>query len=560
MEVNPNHQVGKVLRALCEQVGTPRALAVHLLWTSGEVAQLQQLRCEPSDYFDAEAYWADALVTDFLRKADLPSGRDLESEAVAKFFALEAENKRTNDRLTVYTEPDYLFAESPEVQAGYAFIRRVRKEVRRILGPVPRGLQPRFSGGATMSDRSGYTTQPDKMSSEASFYPSSRWLLENPSGGFYESAWGRAVMQRGNWPREIRYNSFFTVPKDGTKRRGCAKEASVNVSFQLDVGRRMRVGLLRNAGICLEKGKERHMALAWWGSLTGAFDTLDESDASDLNSRLCTKLLLGDWYTLLDSLRATHTRVDNRLVRLEKFSSMGNGFTFELETVIFAAITRVVVADLGRDPDLVSVFGDDIVAPAGCARAIMGALCFLGFKPNLKKSFWEGPFRESCGGDYFDGVPVRAHFVETLPDEPQQWIALANGLRRVASGIPTRDAIVRRAWRICLDQIPSAIRACRGPETLGDLVIHDRPEFWKTRPCTVRRADYFGGHFVSDEILQIRCYRPVHQPLPWRLWAPQVQLASCLLGLSSAGVIPRDSVSGYRLDWVTDPGSTWLPS
>jgi len=235
--------------------------------------------------------------------------------------------------------------------------------------------------------------------------------------------------------------------------------------------------------------------------------------------------------------------------KLEKFSSMGNGFTFELETLIFSALARSLVAARGLDPSVVRCYGDDLIVPAECYSDVVAGLKMFGFSPNMKKTFGEGPFRESCGGDYWRGVPVRAHFIETLPDEPQQWISLANGLRRI-SQVPGNEDLsrkrwefVRNAWFIAQDSLPKKIRECRGPSSLGDIVIHDIPEKWS---YTTPPKDFD----PSWDQTYIRAYVPVPSVLPWNHWKPLVQLASCTLGLPSAGITPRGGISGYRISRV----------
>lgn len=569
----------RVVHSLTEDVGTPRALAVKLLCDAGEWVQLQELKTRPSDYQDlgglsgrlgSESYWRDTLVTDLLRKTDLPTSVDREAAAVSTFFDCEKQCATTNARLTRYL-PETLFIEDPEDLAVHDFICRVRKEVSYVLGNLPDSLTPRFSKGATYADTGLYITIPDKMSSAPTIYSATRDLL--PLWG--ETSWARSLMETRPWqsdPNTVRGNIFFTVPKDGTKFRGCCKEASIPVCYQLDAGRIMKERLKR-IGIDLLEGQSHHRLLAKVGSEKDNLVTIDMSNASDTVCRVLVKLLLpGQWYELLNSLRATHTRVNDQWFRLEKFSSMGNGFTFELETLIFACMARAVVAMEGGDPDLVTCYGDDLIAPAAHSSSVLAALRLFGFTPNTKKTFVEGPFRESCGGDFWEGVPVRAHFIQELPDEPQQWISLANGLRRVATadGSPTsRWAIVRRSWFRALDPIPSHIRRCRGPQSLGDIVIHDVPENWgraeppKTQRKWKTKIENDWKTIVIDEGFHtsweqefVYGYIPMPKVLRWHHWLPAVQLASCTLGLPSDGVTPRDDIEGYKVGRVP----LWFPA
>nr|WKV33051.1 MAG: RNA-dependent RNA polymerase [Riboviria sp.] len=577
----PCNQVTKVLLALCESVGTPRAQTVYMLARAGDLQQLQKLAVQPSHYFDSESLWKDLMVTEFLRKAEIDGSEDLEKKAIESFFELERENRFHNTRLRKFapskeSRTDWGFGDKTPTPAKLHvrslsagdwavldFISEVRKEVSSIVGKLPEWLTPRFSPGATMSDKSVLTTIPDKMSSKATYYHGTEALLK-----FWdETSWAEVHRGRFGNPVVCRSNGFFTVPKDSSKRRGCAKEASINVTLQLDVGRLLKARL-KTIGVDLIQGKPAMRECARIGSLTGKYATIDLSNASDTICKTVVELLFpSGWQTLLNSLRATHTDVDGKLVYLEKFSSMGNGFTFELETVVFASIARTMAKQYGYNPDEVRVYGDDIIVESDLAVEVMAALKLFGFTPNTKKTFWEGPFRESCGGDFFSGTPVRAHYVKKLPDEPQKWIAIANGLRRVCAGSEERFNIVRRAWRICQDFIPTQIRKCRGPAELGDIVIHDSEEFWTTRPrACMDVAPGVKARLAPKEsagvfdTLQVRSYVPVPVVLPWHHWFPNVQLASCTLGVESVGLTPRGGVSGFVIRWTDVPGSSWLPS
>lgn len=560
--------VMNVVDALCTDVGTPRALAVKMLANAGEWAQLQELRMrEPLAYKDSEEYWKDCLVTDLLRKCDLDSGVDREDAAEQTFLLCEQACYSTNVRLTRFL-PETLLLEETGDERVYQFITEWRKEIKLCLGNLPLFLTPRFSGGATYADTGKLITIPDKMSSRPTVYSATRDLLPFWS----ETSWFRAICEDRPWhsdPRTVRGNSFFTVPKDGKTFRGCCKESSLNVSFQLDVGLIMKAKLSSQYGIDLRLDQQYHRLVAKQASVRDDQATIDMSNASDTVCRVLVKLLLpGDWWELLNSLRATHTYFRKNWVRLEKFSSMGNGFTFELETLIFASLCRTLLRLNGDDPGLVKCYGDDLIVPSNRYREITAALRLFGFQPNMKKTFAEGPFRESCGGDYFRGVPVRAHFIKELPDEPQKWIALANGLRRVAR----RDAhdvlttyhrwnIVRRAWFRCLDALPSRIRRCRGPSHLGDVVIHDDPENWErvNNKKDLLKISLYDDSWETSQF--IYAYLPVPSVLPWNHWLPTVQLASCTLGLPSTGVTPRDDISGYRIGVVSSLiTSSWTPS
>jgi hypothetical protein len=552
----------RVLVAACDEIGTPRALAIKLLAQHGEWAQLSQLRCETFRYADSESYFYDAVVTDLLRKCDLPSGVDKKGAAVATFWACERQNYDTNERLTRYL-PEFRSPADATEEAVSRFIAAWRKEVKSIVGNLPDHLTPRFSGGATYADVGQLITVPDKMTSKPTVYSGARLLLPF----WEETAWARACGARRIRPSDVRGNLFFTVPKDGKTFRGCCKEASINITLQLDVGRALK-SRLKRVGVDLKQGQSTHRDLARAASLDESLATIDMSNASDTLCRILPKLVLpAQWYELLDSLRATHTEIGGKWVRLEKFSSMGNGFTFELETLVFLTLARTICRLSGADPEKVSCYGDDLIVPGGVFRDVIAGLRMFGFTPNERKTFGEGPFRESCGGDFWRGVPVRAHYVESLPNEPQHWISLANGLRRICAGPHrfSRWRKLRKAWWRSLDPIPSDIRRCRGPQHLGDIVIHDVRRRWSLAQRPSRDVANLtelknGQHDPTWDLQYVKAYVPLPKVLPWHHWTAPVQLASCTLGLPSVGITPRGGVSGYRIKTVgSNLTSSWLP-
>lgn len=545
-----DHLLRRVISALCADVATPLSARVNSLVEKDEWTELLSLRVSPRDYTDPEVYFRDAVVVDLLRKVeDLPTDVDRERKAVETFFACERMNASTNARLSRFVPGSELF-ESTEDERLYQFIGTWRKEVARVMGNLPATLTPRFSRGATYGDTGVYTTAPDKMSGTPQITSDARCLLPL----YAETSWFRALAQERPYasdPSTVEGNIFFTVPKDATKRRGCCKEPSLNVAYQLDIGRLLKHRIKAQTGVDLRQGQALHRRLAQSASANGRLATIDMSNASDTVCRVLPKLVLhSSWYALLNSLRSKKTFIQGQWVYLEKFSSMGNGFTFELETILFLTLARVVATAEGADPDMVSCYGDDLIVPVEITETLLAALKFFGFEPNMEKSFWEGPFRESCGGDFFSGVNVRTHFLKELPDEPSAWISLANGIRRMAfqhDGTAARWQYLKRAWSRCLDAIPSDIRRCRGPAFLGDLVIWDREDAWEVREQAVRGE---GRHALPLKAPCVATHKPIKPILPWKYWSPLTQLSSALIGVPSSGVTPRGDVAGFRRVWM----------
>jgi hypothetical protein len=524
--------VKKVAFEIFKGIATPKALAAWLLLENGEWDQLANLEADPSMYFEAEDYWRDATVVSLLRKYEpLPTSYDRKAIAEENFRICEESCFRANRRLY----PLYDDLKSYRIQGGvHEVFLRARQNIARWLGPCPDLVEGRFGPGATYRDKGAFTTIPDKMSNAPTF-TADAWPFLFPWSG---TLWASACVDVGKVPQKVPGNRFLTVPKDATKFRGIAVEPSINVFYQLAYGRVIRSRLCRQ-GIHLDEGQDIHRHLACEASRRGHLATLDLKNASDTICRNLVKLLLpSSWYSVLDGLRSKKTEFLGKFHLLEKFSSMGNGFTFELETLIFLGLMSAVMPHHQIGIDFFA-FGDDLILPTECSEDVIALLRFCGLETNLKKSFSSGMFRESCGGDFFNGVAVRPFFLKDDPDQPASRIALANGIRRSCNGSIGRFFLLKGAWHESLWGIPSEIRCLRGPSDLGDIVIHDWPSNWKTS--------------WKHSIRHIKCYLPTpRKHVKWSGFAPSVTLASAVYGSEWGGgyVIPRNPQLDYHIGSV----------
>ncbi len=530
-----SHYVKKVSLELYEGLATPKSLAASILLKHGEWDQLAQLSADPSMYVDASSYWRDASAVAFLKKYEpLPTSFDRKAVAEGNFVLCERACFRTNRRLYPFIED----LKDPLCQGGvYSFFRNARQIVADILGPCPDIVDGRFGPGATFGDRGRMTTVPDKISNVPQFTPDA-WPFLVPWSG---TMWASACVDVGKVPQSVRGNRFTTVPKDATKHRGIAIEPSINVFYQLAYGKVIR-SRLRRWGIDLNDGQAIHQQLACGASRRGDLATLDLRNASDTVCRNLVKLLLpSSWFSVLDSLRSKFTYFKSEIhpTLLEKFSSMGNGFTFELETLIFLSLSAACCGSdkIGKS---LFVFGDDIIVETDNAKDVIAALEFCGLETNISKSFTEGYFRESCGGDFFNGMKVRPFYLKDDPDQPFSRMALANGLRRSVDSDLGRWLCLRSSWHEALSGIPRELSRLRGPSALGDICVHDDDvSRWLTR--------------TKNGIRYIRCVKASpNLSVRWDRFASSVTLASAVYGQAwnSGYVLPRDPVLSYRIGEV----------
>lgn len=529
---------------LYEGLGTPVALSAALLLRHGEWDGLAQLSVKPSSYNCPLAYLKDAAAVSLLKKLEELPGEPgaRRRRTVEKWWDGERQCLLTNHRLHVYMPENLVFDEPTRADGISRIIREVRKCILDWIGPKPPELaQGRFGPGATYSDRGGKTTVPDKMSSNPTLTADAVYYLPQWLG----NQWGADFAQRQGELSFVQGNRFATVPKTALIDRGIASEPSINGFYQLALGRALR-NRLRKAGWDLDTAQNVHRQVAETSSVTREYATLDLSNASDTVSKELVRLLLPhDWYDQLNDLRSKKTLIDKRWVVLEKFSSMGNGYTFELETIIFAAIACVVTRLTSENPGVlgkdVFVFGDDIICKDGVVSELVAALKFFGFAINEEKSFHgNSPFRESCGADFFNGYSVRPFFLKDLPTGPEGYIVFANGLEALRKRFSALGHFLeRKAWFAVLDSLPTAVRWCRGPSSLGDIVVHDDESRWQTR--------------WRHSIRYIRVFRPwKHRVVSFGYFSPGIVLACAVYGTGNTrgGVIPRDAVLGYKIGWV----------
>jgi hypothetical protein len=262
-------------------------------------------------------------------------------------------------------------------------------------------------------------------------------------------------------------NKFTTVPKNAKTDRGICIEPSLNIFLQLGIGAIIR-DRLSAFGFSLEY-QEKNQKLAQL-AFSKALATIDFSNASDTIAwSLVRHLISDDWFELLEIARSPTTEINGVTHTIDKFSSMGNGFTFELESLIFLAIALAVV-DEGEWTS-VSIYGDDLIVPQAYGQRVIGAFTSFGLSVNEEKSYLAGSFFESCGKDYFNGFPVRGFFLEGKGLEKPYALQIANKLRLYAHQRGASLFCDKRyfpLWKALLRHIPKVWRSCRVPPALGD--------------------------------------------------------------------------------------------
>jgi len=205
----------------------------------------------------------------------------------------------------------------------------------------------------------------------------------------------------------VQHNKVAFVPKTAKTFRSIAVEPMGNGFIQKGTDLYMRQNLKR-VGVDLSD-QTLNQRLAYYGSLDDSdegFVTIDLESASDsVSIELCREVLPPDWFNFLNRIRSPSYKLGDSIKRYHKFCSMGNGFCFPLETALFLSVIKAVdpAAKAGKD---FAVYGDDIIVRKKISERVLSLLRRIGFRPNVRKTLLDGPFRESCGSNWYGGEDV----------------------------------------------------------------------------------------------------------------------------------------------------------
>lgn len=422
------------------------------------------------DWFKTKQFF-----TNLLNKNPLvPSDYDPSTEAMKVFMNDENE-------CASYNRNFYKLREHPKFGA---FLRTWKREVHAILRRSPRlsGLPP-ITTGATTSCPKGTPPVSRISNGEITFE-----LFE------YLSSFGpidpKFLIHKKI--KLVKGSCMLLVSKTAKISRIVCPEPSHNAMVQRWVGLDMR-GLLMEHGVDISTAPETHKMLAELASLYGQLTTDDLTSASHLASyvALIEFLLPRAWFSLCNASRSHYVQMNNESYwELQHFMTNGNGFCFELETIIFFSMLRACALHSGcvdeRQPhrvltthgsDYSSVrrmvglycFGDDLIYDSSLTSIVRSVCKNVGFKTNLTKSFSDGTFRESCGGDFWNGCDIRPIYMKGDLNDVSTRYVLANLIFQKYGKTP--PYWIRRARLLLLRSIPNAQRHW-GPTWLGHVVLH----------------------------------------------------------------------------------------
>lgn len=486
------------LSRICAQQGGSLAKALYGLVRESLYQELLDYDIQYVESHDVRDVIMARQILAFYSKATfLPLGLDTRSKAIERFYTSERMCAETNARFR-FSRP--LFERDVEL-----ILSQTTRKIAAILGEVPclSTLNFAFGPGANTNVKSTQSCPRVKLSVPLTCSAE----LTQHVGTFLEEvpSWMSLHQVSGDENSctvdvTVSHGKLVFVPKNAKTDRSIVVEPILNSFFQKGVGSYIRDRLQR-FGVDLTD-QTRNQDLAFRGSVDGAVATIDLSMASDcLSKNLVADLLPVPWWELLSTLRTGTVRIESANpisveIQLEKFSSMGNGYTFELESMIFYALAVSTVQHLKLRTEEVSVYGDDIIVPTEAVALLTRILDVCGFSINPEKSFASGPFRESCGRDFFSGFDIRPFYQKELISDRSLYVMhnwfLRHGEFELAAAVHSYTYSHLRLY---------------GPDGYGD--GHLLGAFNLRRNRQVRQSQWGGGFFDTYTLKGKRFCEPL---------------------------------------------------
>jgi len=442
-------------------INTAVSLSCYMLLKYKEYDQLVSKKVRPIDYIDAQTFADDYLAVTLLSKSkNLPTSFDKKSAAEKGYMESELQCAETNERLLLLRDG----LVSPTNRSVFEVIERAQDYVSRILGRVTKHSLSRLE--EEMAFGPGATVGIKRVVTSGRKFDSPIIDCTTEVLGFGIHCLPQMWKQRVNGFNVVDSADLEFVPKNCKTDRTIEIQPSLNIYIQKGIGSSIR-DRLRSFGLDLTT-QENNQEGARIASQRGDIWTIDLKSASDTIAHQTVRLLLKhrqDWLELLEWSRVgSCRRKDGSKIWLEKFSAMGNGYTFELETLIFYSIC-LAVNSLTKGDFQPLTYGDDIIVHDDDSGLVLDTLKFLGFSVNTDKTYGNTYFRESCGADYFDGHNVRPFLLKREGKDRDDYIEIcytyANQILLYAhdrNGHGVRDGRFLRAWLRCFTAVPPHLR------------------------------------------------------------------------------------------------------
>jgi hypothetical protein len=346
------------------------------------------------------------------KNASLPESPGKDFRTLRNFVLSERQCKETNDRLNSHDKGKHFVSE----------VERAQSYIKDVLGPITPFLNSLEERIRVTAGASSTRTRRESLP-----YLKVRRRIPFSTGC---AKYGRQLLKAFGFKQShvsiCDNNRVTAVPKNWKINRMIACEPEGNLSFQLAFDQFAKERLKRH-GIDLSN-QSLNQELARLGSIDAHLCTIDFKNASDtVAENLVWLLFPWEWACLLSDFRCPVYKMgkDGRSRIYEKFSSMGNGSTFCIETLIFASIAYAIHSKE------YSVYGDDVIIESRLFEEYEALASYLGFTINADKTHYLGYYRESCGKHWFQGTDVTPLYIRTNGINKPDLCLIVNDLAQI---------------------------------------------------------------------------------------------------------------------------------
>lgn len=346
---------------------------------------------------DAVALWQLRQLCEYAYKLALPFDEKALESAESDFKSVDAELAGPYDR---------------------AFVDQLRKDVSTFFPEIANTQPMHLFAKARPRPGPGTFSEWRKTTGDAWYSRKEQDYRFNPIFSAY-SGYAKPYPQapsQGVEDCDPHYSETLFVPKDSRGPRVIVREPYSLLFYQMAFNEWLSGELTKSSFHRINfQDQSANRRLAAQSSIDGKNCTLDLKSASDRVSRLIARHVFRDCsairYFIDRATKVTRLPVSKALLPLNKLAGMGSGLTFPTMSFLIALASVRAISDRFRIPyttaqRLVYVYGDDIICPTHMRTCVEEALEKIFLRVNRSKSYSVSHFRESCGGDYYDGQDV----------------------------------------------------------------------------------------------------------------------------------------------------------
>lgn len=437
----------------------------------------------------------------------------------------------------------------------YGYIYTARKVIKRLFESLELDIYPRPGPGQNSTKTPmEYRFEPQVLYKELhEVYPYYRYYYCN-TDHLLDS-----VRKYKQLPRQTDGCSrLTTVPKDSRGPRIICMEPPEYMWFQQGLRQQLydfceNHPIMRGHVNFTDQTINGRLALS--SSVDGRFATLDMKEASDRISRDMVDELFDEVPKLRDRLLALSTNrielPDGTILHKKKYAPMGSALCFPVMSIVhFVLACSIIMVEQGvslREASRkVYVYGDDLIVASDVVPYILDGFPLYDLVFNVKKSFTQGYFRESCGVDAFKGINVTPTRVKTHVVSVRDPRTLVSALAHFHSFFNKGYWRLAKCWQDLINQEIALPCVSKSSRALGWIV--PKSQLLLANAGKMQYCDKLQSPFLRGRVLKTKSHKSMIGG-----WEQMLRSQLSVKEGSSSVLTERDHV---KLTWSRIPLSS----